>query len=149
VRRTSELVFFHSRPRRRRRGSVGGSFVVVRLALVLPRAPPSSTQSNERGLDSVTSYDGFQPKPKSSRPSDLPNMLLGSSPFVAPPLREPSPPRFRILGSVSHQTIEQSSLDLPSFPFSSPFLRYTTAHGICEITFKDVNYISQDLVSHM
>ena len=53
-----------------------------------PGPPLSPTQLNAKGLD-LSSYDGFQPKPRVSRPDDLPETLLGPFSLV------PSPPRPR------------------------------------------------------
>lgn len=55
-----------------------------------PESPLSPTQLNGKGLD-LSSYDGFQPKPKISRPNDLPETLLGSFPLVASPPRPRKP----------------------------------------------------------
>jgi len=58
-----------------------------------PGSPLSPTQSNDNGLD-LNSSDGFQPKPKYYHPNDIPDMLLGSSSFVAPPPQRPVLPQF-------------------------------------------------------
>lgn len=57
-----------------------------------PSSPISPTPLSDNGLD-LPSYDGFQPKPKVSRPNDLPDTLMGSFPFVpSPPIPPESSP---------------------------------------------------------
>jgi len=55
-----------------------------------PRSPLSPTQFGDEGFD-LSSYDGFQPKPKRFHPDDLPDTLLGSFPLVASPPRPRKP----------------------------------------------------------
>ncbi|KAF9780036.1 hypothetical protein BJ322DRAFT_1084282 [Thelephora terrestris] len=55
-----------------------------------PGSPLSPTQSNRGGLD-LYSYDGFQPRPRVSPPSGLPDTLMGPLPSVASPPPPPDP----------------------------------------------------------